>query len=508
MADWSPRRIAFFIVFAMLHLFLFAYGWHSQMTDKELDNLNVLRFSVWVSRGAGLVLALDCACILIPLCRNLVRFLRPTLLNKILPMDENIFLHKMIAYAMVVFTATHVMAHYVNFWTLEKANLLNSFDLHYKTWAGTTGHLMLLIMLLMYTTAAQKVRHQCFEAFWYTHHLGLLFIFMVLMHGYGCFVKSRFDLCKGYMSWRYVIVGYYFYLIERLLREYKARQETYISKVVCHPADTIEIQFKMPSFKYIAGQYLFLNVPEVSPYQWHPFTITSSPYEDFVSVHIRQVGDFTKALGRRLGCNSYGLGTNEIMLPRLRIDGPFGAPAEDVFKNEIAVLVGTGIGVTPFASILKTIFYKMQRKETEKLRRVEFFWICRDKQSFEWFQDLLKELEDSPVFRNYLRIHIYLTGRLSMSEVENIVVNDGSQAFDPVTELQSKCNYGRPSFPAIFAQMRTAIMDGAYMPGINHSKVNVGVFYCGPNVFAKTLREACKKAKTNEVNFIFSKEHF
>lgn len=35
-------------------------------------------------------------------------------------------------------------------------------------------------------------------------------------------------------------------------------------------------------------------------------------------------------------------------LPVVRIDGPYGAPAEDVFNVEIAVLVGAGIGMTPF----------------------------------------------------------------------------------------------------------------------------------------------------------------
>lgn len=30
---------------------------------------------------------------------------------------------------------------------------------------------MLLIMFLMYTTAHHSIRKQCFEAFWYTHHL-------------------------------------------------------------------------------------------------------------------------------------------------------------------------------------------------------------------------------------------------------------------------------------------------------------------------------------------------
>jgi NAD(P)H-flavin reductase len=33
-------------------------------------------------------------------------------------------------------------------------------------------------------------------------------------------------------------------------------------------------------------------------------------------------------------------------MPLIKVDGPFGAPAEDVFKSEVAVLVGAGIGVT------------------------------------------------------------------------------------------------------------------------------------------------------------------
>lgn len=32
-------------------------------------------------------------------------------------------------------------------------------------------------------------------------------------------------------------------------------------------------------------------------------------------------------------------------LPSVRIDGPYGAPAEDVFDSEVAVLVGAGIGM-------------------------------------------------------------------------------------------------------------------------------------------------------------------
>lgn len=35
-------------------------------------------------------------------------------------------------------------------------------------------------------------------------------------------------------------------------------------------------------------------MPEVSVSEWHPFTLTSSPDEDFLMVDINCVGDWTK----------------------------------------------------------------------------------------------------------------------------------------------------------------------------------------------------------------------
>jgi NADPH oxidase len=37
-------------------------------------------------------------------------------------------------------------------------------------------------------------------------------------------------------------------------------------------------------------------------------------------------------------------------LPRVMVDGPFGSASEDFLKYETVLLVGAGIGVTPFAS--------------------------------------------------------------------------------------------------------------------------------------------------------------
>ena len=50
------------------------------------------------------------------------------------------------------------------------------------------------------------------------------------------------------------------------------------------------------NFRYKAGQYVFVNIPSLSLFQWHPFSLSSSPYQDTVMVHIRVLGNWTKAL--------------------------------------------------------------------------------------------------------------------------------------------------------------------------------------------------------------------
>lgn len=60
------------------------------------------------------------------------------------------------------------------------------------------------------------------------------------------------------------------------------------------------------------------------------------------------------------------------MLPsRIAVDGPFGTASEDVFSYEVVMLVGAGIGVTPFASILKSVWYKYCNNATNlRLKKV------------------------------------------------------------------------------------------------------------------------------------------
>ncbi|CAG8583119.1 10653_t:CDS:2 [Diversispora eburnea] len=489
--EFAPRRLAFWIFWFGSHITLFLYGYYKQKNDVELNKLNVIGRSIWISRGAGLCLAYDGSLILLPVCRNLLKNLRVfKSLNYIIPFDENIWFHRQTSYAMLIFTLIHVFAHYINFWKLQELGIYNAWSIHYKTWAGLTGHIMLLIMVLIYTSSHAKMRNQSFETFWYTHNLSFFFMLCLYFHGYGCFVKTAEGKCKGYNSWRFTLISGFIYFSERVLRVIRARQETQITKVIDHPLKIIEIQFNKPSFRYKAGQYLFLNVPAISKWQWHPFTITSAPDDPYVSVHVRQIGDFTNKLGDLLGCNKDKGMPPSINLPTLKIDGSYGAPAVDVFDNKIAILIGCGIGVTPFASILRNIWYQQKNGKSSQLKRVEFIWICQDIGSFEWFQSLLKTLEDT-MPQGFLKFHIYLTSRLRESIIQNIMINEFS-SFDPLTNLGSRTHYGRPNFDELFDRLKSSINS-------KDSEIKIGVYYCGPNSLAKKLKRVCKKANSDGI---------
>lgn len=198
-------------------------------------------------------------------------------------------------------------------------------------------------------------------------------------------------------------------------------------------------------------------------------------------------------------------------MPTLRVDGPYGAPAEDVFENEIAVLIGTGIGVTPWAAVLKNIWHLRQTGVLKRLRRVEFIWICKDTAAFEWFQALLSSLEALADSDGFLRIHIYLTQRIDADTANNIVLNSVGTDKDPLTQLRGRTNFGRPDFPKFLCGLRDDILDPAsgFFTGRESSlKTGVGVYFCGPNVAARSIKKACQGATCPDVHFRFWKEHF
>lgn len=425
MVNEGSRRMVV-ATFMLVHGMVFAFGF---MNYYLKDNLTTARATFGITypiaRAAALVLHFDIALILFPVCRTIISLLRQTRLNGIVPFDKNITFHKLVAYSIVFFTWVHTIAHWNNFAQLAlklKLGFVGFLKINFLTGPGWSGYVMLVALMAMLFTSIEKPRRANYERFWGTHHLFIIFFGFWSVHGAFCMIKTdTAPFCFGTgVFWEYWMYGGFAYLLERVLREIRGRHKTFVTKVIQHPSNVVEIQFHKEKTKTKPGQYIFLCCPEVSIWQYHPFTLTSAPEEEYISVHVRMVGNFTKALGKVLGCEDSKLRGGEKMassevissgnvnkiLPRIYIDGPFGSASEDVFKFETAVLVGAGIGVTPFASILKSIWYRMSTASahTMRLKKVYFFWVCRDFGSLEWFKDLLTAIEEQDKAHN-IEIH-------------------------------------------------------------------------------------------------------
>ncbi|KAG7536840.1 Ferric reductase NAD binding domain [Arabidopsis suecica] len=245
-----------------------------------------------------------------------------------------------------------------------------------------------------------------FNALWYTHHLFVIVYILLVLHGYNLYLSKEW---YKKTTWMYLAVPVVVYTCERLIRAFRSKMETVkVIKAAIYPGNVLTLH--MSNFEYKSGQYMFVNCPAVSPFEWHPFSITSAPQDDYLSVHIKSLGDWTKvikgvfsevSMPPPVGEMSHGANNSDF--PRIMIDGPYGAPAQDYKKYEVVLLIGLGIGATPMISIIKDIINNTEtkelaqvdvakrgsqhepqgKKETFKTRRAYFYWVTREQGSYE-----------------------------------------------------------------------------------------------------------------------------
>merc|ERR1712079_35472 len=86
--------------------------------------------------------------------------------------------------------------------------------------------------------------------------------------------------------------------IYRVLNAFMGRGKTLVSAGVILPSRVTNLIIKRPAgFNFSPGDWVFIKIPEVARFEWHPFTISSAPEgHDTFHVHIRGVGEWTNRL--------------------------------------------------------------------------------------------------------------------------------------------------------------------------------------------------------------------
>ena len=136
------------------------------------------------------------------------------------------------------------------------------------------------------------------------------------------------------------------------------------------------------------------------------------------------------------------------------------------------------------------------------LKKVDFIWINRDQKSFEWFVNLLAQLEAQQKehggeMASFLEMHMYVTTALQRTDMKAVALQLALELLhqkedrDLVTGLKSRTHAGRPNWNKVFTKLR------------EENKGQVTVFYCGNPILAGVIKGKCA-----EFGFKFRKEVF
>ncbi len=424
---------------------------------------------VQIARGCGACLNFNGALILVPMMRRFLTWIRKTPAGRVVPVDDAIAFHRLVGQAMFGFGLVHTAAHLVNYAIGTRKPFLKQLLF---TKAGATGLVLLIVFSVMVVFSREAIRRSGrFELFYFTHLLYVAWLALALAH--------------GPVFWIWAGVPILGFAVEQLLRLQRRGKSTEIIAGHALRSGVTRLELRRPpGFSHRAGDYLFIRVPDLARREWHPFTISSGPERENLTLHVRSLGNWTSAL-RRLVEKKHAGGSHEPLVAH--VDGPYGTPAAHIFESQRAVLIGAGIGVTPFASVLESLLMRAYGHGTEPsaLRKAHFFWLNKDQYSFEWFAALLAHLES--IDRNgLLDIHICMTSghgnitAAALSLARDVVHSMGHR--DIVTGLRTKTRMGDPDWARLLGNIAA-----------QHAPEPVDVYFCGPPGLAAKVRPICAR---------------
>jgi predicted ferric reductase/Ca2+-binding EF-hand superfamily protein len=452
--DEKLPLLAFFGLWAIANVTLFVAGFERNAPDG-----NWLR----LAHGFGACLNLNGALVLVPVTRRMLTWVRNSAAGRFLPLDDASSLHRFLGASLFFMGVGHTLAHLLNYGG-KPAPLVQSL-LGGK--AAVTGVLLLLVTTLMFIFAQRPVRERRYQLFYVTHFGYVVWLLLALVHG------PRF--------WKFALFPLLAFAVERLWSLRCREQRARVISLSALPSGVSRLEVECPQgFRHHAGEYAFLRLPALARHEWHPFTICNAPGKETLLFHVRSAGDWTSKLRLLAAKSPIERGGDELYV---NLDGPFGAPSEHIFDSAHAVMIGAGIGVTPFASILDELITRAHSGQS-KLQKLYFFWLNSDSRSFAWFSELLLKVQQYDVKR-LVDVRVCMTGgrgdisALALNLARNLQHDIGKP--DYVTGLDVQTRVGPPDFEKELAEIAA-----------EHRAQPVDVFYCGPPSLGRTLERICR----------------
>ncbi|EPX75234.1 ferric reductase transmembrane component [Schizosaccharomyces octosporus yFS286] len=366
-----------------------------------------------------------------------------------------------------------------------------------------TGYAILTFTVVFGVSSISYIRKYCYEWFFILHHLCSI--------GLLCTIWLHSENAAIYMK---VCVSVYAF--DRGLRILRSCLNFSTFRIFLLDDDLIYMRGRKPRslfffLPWAAGNHIYLNIPTLSYWQLHPFTMLSSPGDDYVEMMVVVRTGFTKRLADRVykrgSIKQLSLSKEEeeeekkldlsgssdksqlseerssswswcpvsMEMPShqmtVLLDGPYG-PTTNLYKDYSNVLfLSSGVGITYTLPILKDI--ARCKSSALKVKRITFVWSCRSKPLLVAIFNFLKELVKNET-QIQLDITCHYTNSYSYKEIPDIQCVSGKNVFLQVLDDRPHfVHYLRPFLER--AQGQTAAIATCGSEGfLKHVKSDIG----------------------------------
>ncbi|CAO3659566.1 unnamed protein product [Rhizopus stolonifer] len=389
------------------------------------------------------------------------------------------FLHRILAMAMFLCTTVH-MAAMLYSWSKFPAFMKSELALK-KVQYGLGGYGSLCVVML---GSFFLVRKFCYEVFIFTHLFMFGFIGAIAVH-------------TPY-AMRYFTVGIFCYILN-LVAVWFVKSHLGYARFEVFPGGCTKVSIRLasPMKAHTVGQHINLCIPAIgSPFQWHPFTITSlTSHKNVVEVHICSRGNFTRKLYNKI---SQG---QELTV---FLNGPFGHTHIDpkimLNKHKTVIIALGGSGVTFGVRLLRELnAYLLQTDHSVLTRDIHVAWSVRRASELSWFKQELEQFNHSfNSNQNSPNLHLKLnitgqeetlpdTPKNSVSEMrEDINIEELSE--DTSAFMSSEKNLPIQEAELVY---QTRIQPKDYIPLCTG---DTGLFVCGPGGFNSGFKNAVARS--------------
>ena len=287
----------------------------------------------------------------------------------------------------------------------------------------------------------------------------------------------------GIFQW--LLIPRLIFLYNVLINRKKNRSFVDLKAIHLLPSKILELTISSPGgFMFTPGDYIYINSPQISKMEWHPFNIINHSKNGDLILHVKSNNRWTKKLYHE---TIEGLTGNEELNWDIRIDGPYGSSSNKILETEHAILVGAGNGISRIAPILQDIAMRSAEDPSQiKLKRIDLFWLNTDNHYFEWFTKLLDEIQFQHA-DSFFHYHIYFVDKKpedmneKMMYISTSILNKETDV-TLIDNLWGKSSFGIPKWSKELTEIRK-----------ENSELNSRLFFSGPSELKGDLEVVCKK---------------